>query len=207
MVQRGTDRILDEVRGGKLREIGPRVARLSAAQRRAVSREVCRQLDEVVSRKALSPEHRWLVTALQYLAPREAGELAARTVREAARLKGCCGCTLNRSIRALGAIRPAEGIPALVDVIHGAEHPRHKHLAAACIAKIVKSGGSAAEEGLAKERGRLARALKRLEKEVAAAEPVTPARPWEQPAGSPGWYAAAERAVRGIGRVIGAAAS
>ena len=204
-MQRGTDRILDELRGGKLREIGPRIARLSEAERRAVSREVCRRLDEVVSKRKLSPEHRWLVTALQYVAPREAGELAARTASQAARLKGCCGCTLNRSIRALAAIRPAGGIPALVDVIQEAGHPRHKHLAAACIAKIVKSGGSAAEEALAKERARLARALTRLEEEVAAAEPVMPARPWEQPAGSPGWYAAAERAVKGIGRVIGSA--
>ena len=204
-MRRGTDRVLDELREGKLREIGPRVARLGAAQRGAVSREVCRRLDEVVSGGTLSHEHRWLVTALQYLAPREAGELAARTVGQAVKLKGCCGCTLNRSMRALGAILPAEGIPVLVDVIHRAEHPRHKHLAAACIGKIVKSGGLAAEEALAKERARLARELKRLEKEVADAEPVTPARPWEQPAGSPRWCAAAERAVKGIERVIGSA--
>jgi hypothetical protein len=206
-MRRGTDGILDELPAGKLREIGPALAKLTEGQRREVSREVCRRLDEVVSRKTLSPEHRWLVTALQYLAPREAGELAARTVAQAATLKGCCGCTLNRSIRALGAIRPAEGIPVLVDVIRRAEHPRHKHLAAACIEKIVKSGGAAAEGALGRERAHLARELTRLERDVAGAHPVTPARPWQHPAGSPHWYAAAERARKKIERVIGAEGS
>jgi len=201
-MQTGTDRVLDALRAGKLREIGPAVAKLSEGQRREVSREICRRLDGVVSAGTLSHEHRWLVTALQYLAPREAGELAARTVAQAARLKGCCGCTLNRSMRALGAIGPVEGLPVLVDVIRRAEHPRHKHLAATCIEKIVKSGGSEAEEALGRERARLARALKRLVGEVARTEPVTPARPWEQPAGSPGWYAAAGRARKKIERVI-----
>jgi hypothetical protein len=201
-MRRGTDRVLDELRAGKLREIGPRIARLGEARRREVSREVCRRLDEAVSGGTLSHEHRWLVTALQYLAPREAGELAARTVVQAATLKGCCGCTLNRSMRALGAIRPAEGIPVLVDVIRRAEHPRHKHLAATCIEKIVKSSDPAAEGALGRERTHLARALKRLEREVAGTEPVTPARPWEHPAGSPQWYAAAERARKTIERVI-----
>jgi len=202
MRPRAAGTILAGIRDGKLREIGPKLAKLSAPQRRAASEEVCRLLEEVVSKRALAPTHRWLITALQFLAPPAADDLLTRTLAQAINLNGCCGCTLNRTMRALGAIGPPQAIPVLVDVIRDAEHPRHKHLAAVCVEKIVRSRGAEAEAILTRHAARLRPELNRLQEQVAVTKPATPARPWLRPPGSPGWLAAANRAVKGIERLL-----
>ena len=97
------DAVLADLRDGKLRQIGPRIKGLNAARRRAVSDEVCRGLERALRRGALDHTHRWLVTALQFLAPAEAGELVTRALGESIHLVDCCGCVRNRLMRAAGA--------------------------------------------------------------------------------------------------------
>ena len=193
---------LEDLRSGQLRLIGSKVERLSDSQAQAVSQEVLRRLQEVLAAKALCPEDRWSITALQFLAPPEAADALTAALRQSINLEGCCGCTLNRCMRALGAIRPPQAIPALADVVCQTEHPRHKQLAVVCIEKILKARGAAAMALLEKERGRLREELARLRDEVAATAAVRPAVPWDHAPGTPLWLAEAERAVKAIGRVL-----
>lgn len=202
MTARSVEAILSDLRDGKLRDIDPKLHRLSAAEARAVSRALCRRLDEIVSADTLGHAHRWVITALQHLTPPKCAPSLVKALKQSINLKGCCGCTLTRTLRALGAVRPPEAIPALVDVIRETKHPRHKHLAGVCIEKIVGSGGPAAEAILAEQQARLRRELTRIRRAASTAKRVTPSKPWLQPPGSPGWLHAADRAVQGLTRLL-----
>lgn len=207
MSQADVDALLADLRDGRLRDIGPKVNRLTPARARAVARHARRQLEQVVADGSLSHDHRWLVTTLQFLAPPEAGEVVTQALKQAITLEDCCGCTLNRLIRTLGAIRPPEAVPALVDVVCQADQPRHQHLAAVCTGKIVQARDGDAMALLHDQAPRLRRQLSRLTKQVARTRAVTPEKPWDQPPGSPGWFAAAARAVKAITRLLAVASA
>ena len=151
---------------------------------------------------SLGPDHRWMVTVLQYLAPAQAGDLVTRALPQATHIEGCCGCTLNRTIRAIGVIRPPEAIPALVDVVCGAESPIHKHLGAVCIKKIARAPGSLPVALLPDQRVRLRTELEQLVKGAAMMEPVKPPKPWNVVPGSLKWFAAQDRAIKAITRLL-----
>ena len=93
------DALLADLRVGKLREIAPKLRRLNPADARAVAAKLCAVLEEVVERGAPDATHRWVVTALQFLAPPDAGDLVAKALRKSVHLTHCCGCVRNRLIQ------------------------------------------------------------------------------------------------------------
>ena len=197
-----TDRQLVDLRDGKLREIGPKVRKLSWAGRRAVSEAVCGELAKAVSAGNLDHAHRWLVTTLQFLAPPDAGELVTRALGRTIHLTNCCGCVRNRLLRTVGAIRPVGAVPALVDIICKVDNPAHKQLAVVCIEKIVKARGAEASALLANQKSGLRRELNRLKKAVVTTKRVTPPKPWIHTPGSAGRLAATARAINAISRLL-----
>jgi hypothetical protein len=192
-----------DLQDGHLRLIGPKIESLDPGQAQAVAEELCRQLDGLLAQGSLGPEDRWLLTALQFLAPPRAGGLLTDALEQCARDEDCCDCVRTRLMRALGAIRPPQGIPALVEVICRVPNPIQKQMAVACAEKIIGADPQAALSLLAAQAGRLRRALARLRNEVATTKSVRPDRPWRQPPGSPGWFAAGERAVAAMRRLLG----
>jgi hypothetical protein len=196
------DAILAALRDGKLRDIGAKVQALNARQKRALSRELQRRLAEAVADRSLSPDHRWLVTALQFLAPPDAAEAVTAALKPATNLKGCCGCTLNRLMRTLGVIRPLQAIPALADVIRDVKNPTHKHLAVVCIEKILEAHDGQARALLRSQATRLRRSLARLQRETATTGAIPPDTPWDQRPGTPNWFNHADRAIKALTRLL-----
>ena len=198
---------IEDLQSGQLGSIGPKVKKLGAEQAQAVSAEVRRRLKKILAAHSLAPEHRWLITTLQFLAPPEAGKIITEALKQAINLEGCCGCTLNRLLRAAGEIRPPQAIPALVDVICQEDSPIHKHLAAVCIEKIMKVHDGQARAALLDEKNRLRRELDSLENQLATTKLVTPDRPWHQPPGSPRWVAAVKRTIKAIASLLAKSAN
>jgi HEAT repeat protein len=194
--------ILDDLEHGQLRDIGPKVTRLSRMAARTVSNELVRRLEDIVTSGSLSHEHRWIVTALQYLAPPGAAGTATRALAQAIDLDNCCGCTRNRLMRALGEIRPAEAVPVLVDVICDVADPVHKHLAAVCVEKILDEHNGQAASLWVERRSRVRGELERLEAELAETAPVAPRTSWDRSKGTPRWAKSQEKAIRGVRRLL-----
>lgn len=160
---RSTEDVVDDLRMGQLRAIGPKIRKLSPQRAKPVSVEVQRRLAKVVGERPLSHQDSWLVTALQFLAPPEASSLVTAALGRAVRLRNCCGCVRNRLLRTVGEIRPTQAVPALVDMICRVDNPVHKQLAAVCIEKIVKARDGQATDLLLAQRARLRRELRRLQ--------------------------------------------
>ena len=194
---------VSDLKEGRLRDIAAKIERLSGRERRQVADEIMRRLEEVVRYDALGPRHRWMITALQYLAPPEAADLLIRALLQSINMKNCCGCTQNRIMRALGAIRPPEAVPPLVDVVCREDSPAHKHLAVVCIGKVLKAHREQAEALLRHQRPRLRHALKTLKTALSRTRPVNPPKPWMHVPGSPGWSKAMERTIKAIERILG----
>jgi len=173
---RTVEEIIEDLRSGQIRRIGPKIDTLSEGQAKAVAADVQRRLRQAVVERTLSPEHRWLVTSLQYLAPPDAGDVLTEALRQSIHMTNCCGCTRNRAIRALGAIRPPQAIPALADVICQVDNAAHKQLAAVCIEKIVKARGQPAAALLRTSLASLRRELGRLGQGAASARPAAAKR-------------------------------
>jgi HEAT repeat protein len=193
---------VSDLKEGRLRDIAAKIERLSGRRRRQVADEVMRRLEEVVRYDALSPRHRWMITALQYLALPEAADLLIRALLQSINMENCCGCTQNRIMRALGAVRPPEAVPPLVDVICREDSPAHKHLAAVCIRKILKAHRKQARALLRYQRPRLQHALRTLKTACSRTRPVNPPKPWVHLPGSPGWLKAMERAIKAVERLL-----
>lgn len=197
-----TEGILEDLEDGQLRDIGPKISRLSAKQARAVSEALIQQLEETVANGLLSHEHRWIVTALQYLAPPKAADVAIEALSQAIDLDNCCGCLRNRLMRALGEIRPANAIPILVEVVSEVADPTHKHLAAVCIGKILDEHNGQAASLLVERRSRVRAELERLERESARTAATPPDTPWDRSRGTPRWARSQRRAIVGITRLL-----
>ena len=196
MVGSSADAVLAVLREGRLRDIRTHLQALSPEEAHAATERVCVLLRHALAGKTLGPEHRWLIMALQYVGSSDAGELATQALAQAVRLKNCCGCTLNRTVRVVGATKPVEAIPILVDVVCRTEHPRHKHLAAVCLRQIVKARGAKARVLLSRGRAKLRRELRHMETQLGVTPTVTPPRGWVHVPGSPSWRAALARAIR-----------
>ncbi len=194
--------VIDDLQTGQLRDIGPKIGRLQSGQAGAVSRELIDRLEEVVAAGALSPESRWIVTALQYLAPAKAAEALIEALSQAIGLDGCCGCLLNRTMRALGEIRPLGAVPVLVDVVCRADNPVHKHLAAVCIEKVVAQHDGEALSLLAEHALRLARELECLEKAPTVIASAAPETAWDASPGTPRWSARQSKAIGAVRRLL-----
>jgi len=201
-VGRTVGEVIDDLRSGHLRLIPQKLRSLPECMRQQVAAEVLRQLEQVVSSGSLGPEHRWLVTALQFLGSVDAGDVLTEALRQSIHLKNCCGCVRNRLMRALGAIRPPQAIPALADVVCQVENPVHKQLAAVCIEKTVKARGSETGPLLRGQRARLLRVFNRLKRAVATTRSPTPLKGLSYAGGRPRWSAAMDRATKAIRRVL-----
>ncbi len=197
-----TEAILDDLEHGQLRDIGPKVTRLSRIAAGAVSNDLVRRLEEIVTSGSLSHEHRWIVTALQYLAPPGAADIATRALAQAIDLDKCCGCTRNRLMRTLGEIRPVEAIPVLVDVICDVADPVHKHRAAVCVEKILDAHNRQAASLLIERSSRVRGELGRLQAELAETAPVALRTPWDRSKGTSRWANNQRKAIRGISRLL-----
>jgi len=195
--------VIDDLQTGQLRDIGPKIKRLQGGQVGAVSDELVDRLEEAVAAGALSPASRWMVTALQYLAPTGAAEALAEALGQAIDLDGCCGCLRNRVMRALGEIRPLGAVPVLVNVVCRVDNPIHKHLAAVCLQKIVSQHDGEAVSLLAEHAPRLARELECLEKTARATASAAPQTPWDAAPGSPRWSARQSKATGALRRLLG----
>lgn len=196
------EQALADLRGGQLRNIQRKLRKYPDELRDEIGQRVCAELRSVVSHGALAHEHGWLVTCLQHLRPPQAGGALSETLRCAVRQPDMAVSVRNRLLRAVGAVSPIEALPMLVDLICKVDHPGHKQLAAVCVEKIVKLHGRRGVALVAQRKARLARLMKRLEKELASTEPVTPPRPWIHVRGSPGWQGEMQRAIGAIERLV-----
>lgn len=194
--------ILDDLRNGQLRDIGPKTKRLSTRQASAISDELIRRLEEIVAQGSLSHEHRWIVTALQYLSPPKGADVAVEALGQAIDLHRCCGCIRNRLMRTLGEIRPPKAIPVLVNIICEVADPVHKHLAAVCIGKIIDEHDGQAAAALAERGSRVRAELARLERQLAETGATPPDTSWDRSRGTPRWAKSQQRAIRGIAHVL-----
>jgi HEAT repeat protein len=197
-----THGILEDLELGQLRDIGPKISKLSPKRASALSEPLIRRLEEIVANGLLSHDHRWIVTALQYVRPPEAADVAIDALAQAIDLENCCGCIRNRLMRTLGEIRPAHAIPVLVDVVSEVASPFHKHLAAVCIGKILDEHSGQAASLLVDRRARVRAELERLERELAQTASARPDTPWDRSKGTPRWAKSQRRAIIGITRLL-----
>lgn len=164
-----SDEAIEDLRSGQLREIGSKVKSLNPRLKQEVAVKVRRQLEIIMSSDEMA--HVWMVTTLQYLSPPEAGEVLIEALNQTIRQEEIGNYTRHRIIRAIGAIRPPQAIPALIDVICNIGYMPHKHMAAVCIAKIVKSRGSEAKELLDRYSDQLRDMLSSLNQLIGMTQP------------------------------------
>jgi HEAT repeat protein len=193
--------LIEDLRSGHLRLIGPKVANLDPAQAQAVAEAIRQRLEQTLAQGSLTPDDRWMITALQFLAPPQAADLLTEALEHCVQDRTCCDCLRNRLMRALGAIRPPQAIPALVQVICRIPNPIQKQLAVVCIEKIITADEEGAMALLRQRARRLRREVLRLQGQLSTTKPVIPDRPWHYVPGSPGWRAATERAIKAITRL------
>ena len=205
-VAQTTEQTLDDLRTGHLRLIKTKIARLDAPQTRDVTRRILQAFGDVLARGSLGPEHCWMITSLQHLAPRmderaerEAGDLLIRALGQSVHT---AEGVRHRLILAMRALAPAEAIPALVEFIGQVDYPVHRQGAAVCIDAILRARGGDAHALLLQQEDILRGILDRVEREVAAAEPAEPRVPWDMRRGTPKWTAAGERAIGAIERLL-----
>ncbi len=196
-----TDQLLADLRDGHLRDIGRRMSRVPASQRRTVAERALRQLRAAAGTGKLGQEHRWLMTVLQDSDVPEVDEVLAQALRLTALKRGICPTVRGRLLRIVGARQPTVAIPALVEVACQTENPGQAQMAIVCIGKILRSRDDA-KALVADSRSRLGRQLKRLKRLRVRTQPVEPPRPWLHIAGSPGWFAAIDRAVKALERLL-----
>ena len=193
--------LLDDLRDGHLREIGRKLDRVDRAKREAVREAVLRELRPVVAEGRLHADHRWLITALGLLGGDEADTVLSDALRLTLRKPGICPTVRGRLLRVMNERRSAATIPAFLDVACQTKDPVHAHMAVVAIEKIVQRQGRATATVLA-QRPRLERQLARLKRLRADTEPVRPLRPWDHPPGSPRWFAAVDRAIAALERLL-----
>ena len=196
-----TDQLLTDLREGHLREIGRKLAAAPTNHRRAVVEQALRELKAVVTRGTLGQEHRWLMTVLQYAEDPAVDAVLAEALRLTVRKRGICPTVRGRLLRVIGARLPTTALPALVDVACQTDDPGQAQMAAVSIGKLVHCSNDA--KALAdKSRPRMLRQLKRLRRLRGETRPKAPPRAWERTPGSPGWFAAIDRATRALERLL-----
>ena len=196
-----TDELLADLRAGHLREIGRKMSRVPDSQRRGVEGQALRQLRAAVAAGDLRQEHRWLMNVLQDSDAPGADYVLAAALRLTAVKRGICPTVRGRLLRILGARQPTVAIPALVDVACQTQNPGQAQMAVVCIGKILRSRQDA-KALLVDNRSRLERQLERLKRLRTRTQPAEPPRPWDRTPGSPGWFAAVDRAVKALERLL-----
>jgi len=197
------DAIIDDLGSGQLRHIRPAIQKLGLQQARAVAAEICRQLREIVENHALDESHCWLLISLQYLPPSAAAEkVVTAAVPQIIYCGDAAAGLRHRLLRTLGAIRPLQAIPPLVDLVCQLDHPGHQHIAAVCIEKILNKHGDQGTALLHNSADRLRETLEDLQQQKASIRPIQPDKPWHHPPGSPGWFAEVERAIKALARLL-----
>ena len=196
-----TDQLLADLRDGHLREIGRKMSRVPTSQRRAVAEQALRELRDAVGTGRLGQEHRWLMTVLQDSDAPEADAVLAQALRLTVLKRGICPTVRGRLLRIVGARQPTAAIPALVEVACQTENPGQAQMAIVCIGKILRSRDDA-KALVADNRSRLGRQLTRLNRLRTCTQPAAPPRPWDRTLGSPGWFAAVDRAVKALERLL-----
>ena len=203
---RSVDEALARLRDGHLHRIRPQIAALDAESRAQVSAALGRLLQAQLDEGYLDHSHRWMVTALQWLAPPEAAGVVAEAVRLSIETTNCCGCLRKRVTWAAAAVGSPEAIPALVEMIVRLRRPQNVQQAAVCIEKLAKARPEEALPMLGEHVGSLRSTLAELEIEVAGTRRKTPTTSWDGSKGTPRWEAAMQKAVRALARVVALAA-
>jgi hypothetical protein len=196
-----TEALLADMRDGHLRDIGCKMSRVPANQRRAVAEQALRQLRDAMGTGDLRQEHRWLMTALQDSDVPETDEVLAQALRLTVLNRGICPTVRGRLLRVIGARQSAVALPALVEVACQTENPGQAQMAIVCIEKALRSCRDA-DALSAEDRSRLERHLEALRQSRTHTQPVKPPRPWDRTPGSPGWFAAVDRAVKALERLL-----
>lgn len=194
--------ILASLRDGHLHRIRHKIAALDDRAKSEVGASLARILRTQVAKGNLASSDRWMVTSLQYLAPEEAADVIADTLRASIRVTNCCGCLCKRTTWAAAAIGSPKAIPALVEVIDQSRRPQNVQQAAVAIEKIAKAPPKAASAFLRKEAPQLVAAYRRLRKSTAATRKRSPRKPWDAEEGTPRWFAASARAENAVERVM-----
>ena len=196
-----TDQLLADLRAGHLREIGRKMSRVPASQRRAIAEQALQRLRDAVGTGELRQEHRWLMTVLQDSDVPGTDDVLAQALRLTALKRETCPTVRGRLLRVVGARQPTVAIPALVDVACQTESPGQAHMGIVCIGKILRCRDEA-KTLVADNRSRLDRQLERLRRLRADTQPKAPPRSWERTPGSPGWFAAVDRAIKALERLL-----
>ncbi len=196
------DEIVQDLREGHLRLIGRKTGKLDATAKNAVADKICRAFSDALLAGTLDHSDRWMVTALQFLNPPQAGDLIARGLVESLTRPDWCVSMRNRLMRAAGEIRPAQAVPALIDVICQVDNPTHKQLAAVCVEKIVAGGDPEAAAALGEQESRVRDELWRLKNSASDAPRAVPDKPGRRVPGSPGWIGSLNRAIGAVDRLL-----
>jgi len=204
---RTVDETLARLRDGALHRLGPQIAALDAEIRTQVSAALVRSLQSQVDEGYLDHSHRWMVTALQCLAPPEAAGVMAEAVRLSIETTNCCGCLRKRATWAAAAIGSPEAVPALAEMIVRLRRPQNVQQAAVCIEKLFEAQPEQVRPLLRERVGSLSSALAELESEATGTRRKTPTKAWDGSRGTPGWSAAMDRAVKAVGRVVALASA
>jgi hypothetical protein len=193
------DDVLTRLREGHLRHIRPTIAALSGERRDAVAAAVSASLGDALDRKTVTyDEHVWMVTALQYLPGGESTLLRVLPFCADGLAVDLC----HRTLRAVSAATPLDAIEPLVELIRSLARPAHVHQAAVCLRKISKRHGPAAEARLRRLAADLRRAQRRWQTALSHTPATEPARPWDHRAGTPGWQAEIERALKALQNLL-----
>lgn len=194
-----TDAVLEDLQRGQLRAIGPKIDALSPRECDDLGRALVSALSDCLDARRLPGP--WLLTALQYATPPEAGPLLARTAERAVTPEG--RFIWNRLLRALGALAPMEAVAPLADAICCADlHPGGRQLAAVCLEKIRTRHGTPGARAVDSHGRRFAAALSQLSQALDETPRVEAERPWDHCPGTEGWRAESRRAANAIQRLV-----
>lgn len=198
--------ILVRLQAGALHRLKPQLAALDASSRAQVAAALIQRLRAQLDQGYLDHTHRWLLTALQCLAPPEAADVVAEAVRTSIETTNCCGCLRKRATWAAAALGSPQAVPALVEMIVRLRRPQNVQQAAVCLEKLVAASPRQALPLLQARADELQAALVEMQTESAEAPRQEPARSWDGSRGTPRWEAAVDRALKALERVVALAA-
>jgi HEAT repeat protein len=132
--------VLDELEKGHLRQIPRTLGRLPEALRPKVQARVTALFRSAVAGGGPTADDRWLITALQELAPQRSGALVSRALHHANEgQQDLCPSVRHRLLRAISAILPPRALPPLAETVCEGDNPAHVRMALLNIRRIVKA--------------------------------------------------------------------
>jgi len=204
--------IIEKLSSGQLRSIRPTLEKLDGATLAEVARRARDHLEAALAaHEHLSP-HRWAITALHQSRDGESAPLLAEGLHQFAErrdlcIHACdgetvCSCVPSRLLKALGAFRDLDSVPAIIDAIEVFDDPIQVERAAVQARKIVEVHGETGRRLARADARRLRQALDRLRAELRKAPPVEASTPWDNTIGTEPWRRRVNRASIAIERLL-----